>query len=257
MEPDYIEFSDPRLVAIYNTVCALDGYEKFYLSLAKKLSANTIIDLGCGSGLLTCELSKQSYQMIGVDPAKAMLDLARQSSYGEKVKWVEGDALSLQEYNADLTIMTGHVAQFYLDDEYWLKALKSIYNSLRPGGYLAFESRNPDVQVWVNNAKKNEHNDWYSPNYRRKVIDPVAGPIEVWVEIVRVKDNKVLTNGHYLFTKTGDELISRNELKFRTKEEITHSLEKAGFSIDNLYGDWDWSLATSESPELIFVAKRM
>jgi hypothetical protein len=29
-EPNYIEFSDPRLVAIYNTVCPLDGYEKFY-----------------------------------------------------------------------------------------------------------------------------------------------------------------------------------------------------------------------------------
>ncbi len=65
--PKYSEFYDPRLVAIYNTVCPLDGYEKFYLELAKKLSAKTIIDIGCGTGLLTCEMAKQGHQMLGLN----------------------------------------------------------------------------------------------------------------------------------------------------------------------------------------------
>lgn len=250
---NYAEFYDPRLIAIYNTVCPLDGYEKFYFELAKKLSVNTIIDIGCGTGLLTCELAKQGYQMIGIEPSKLMLEVARQSPCGKQVKWIEGDALQLDKFNADLAIMTGHVAQFHLEDEYWLDALKSIHKALHPGGYLAFESRNPAIQPWMNNK---EHIDWHSSTSPKKVIDPIVGQIETWSDPGVVNGERVIFKGHYLITKTGEELISTNELIFRTKEEITQSLEKTGFSVNQVYGFWDWSLATPKSPEFIFVAKR-
>jgi 2-polyprenyl-3-methyl-5-hydroxy-6-metoxy-1,4-benzoquinol methylase len=47
------ELSDPRLVAIYDTVNPIAEYETFYLDLAAKRSASSIIDIGCGTGLLT------------------------------------------------------------------------------------------------------------------------------------------------------------------------------------------------------------
>ncbi len=256
-KPDYAEFNNPRLVAIYNTICPLDGYEKFYLKLAKDLSAKTIIDIGCGTGLLTCELAKFGYQIIGVEPSKLMLDVARKSPCGDQVKWVQGDVNSLEEFNADLAIMTGHVAQFHLDDEQWLNALKAIHKALKPGGYLAFEARNPSVQPWASN-KEHKHTgstDWYAPNFRKKYVDSVAGEIEVWTKLVEVKEKKVTSDMHYLFTKTGKELISTNTLVFRSREDIEYSLEEAGFSIENVYGNWDWSLANAESPEFIFVAR--
>jgi SAM-dependent methyltransferase len=252
-EPNYAEFNDPRLVAIYNTVCPLDGYEKFYIELVKKLSVYTIVDIGCGTGLLTCELAKAGSHMIGVEPSKLMLEVARKSPCGKQVRWIEGNALSLGEWNADLVIMTGHVAQFHLDEEYWINSLKSIHKALRPGGYVAFESRNPSVQPWVTNK---EHIDWHSATSPRKVTDPIEGPLETWSELVKIEGERVTFKDHYLFTKTGEELISINALVFRTKEEITQSLEKAEFSVDNVYGFWDWSLADAKSPEFIFVATR-
>jgi SAM-dependent methyltransferase len=255
VESNYDEFYDPRLVAVYNTVCPLDGYEKFYIQLAHQLSARTIIDIGCGTGLVTHELAKRGYQMIGVEPSKLMLEVARKSPYSERIQWIEGDALSLAEFNADLAMMTGHVAQFHLEDEYWLKALKSIRRALRPGGYLAFESRNPAVQPWASD-KKQQFTDWYTPGFRQKVTDPVKGPMEIWLEVVEVKDKSVTTDNHYLFTDTGEELLSRNTLRFRSKEELTQALERAGFSVEKVYGDWDGSTARPESPEFIFVAKR-
>ena len=153
MKPDYNEFYDPSLVAIYNTVCPIDGYAKFYIELAKKLSVKTIIDIGCGTGLLTNELAGEGFQMIGVEPSRLMLEVAYKSPRGKQVKWIEGNAISLDEFNADLAIMTGHVAQFHVDEDYWNNSLKSIYKALRPGGYLAFESRNPAVQPWVNHKQ--------------------------------------------------------------------------------------------------------
>jgi predicted RNA methylase len=55
--PTFSEFSDPQLVALYDTVNPIAEYETFYVDLAAGLSASSIIDIGCGTGLLTCELA--------------------------------------------------------------------------------------------------------------------------------------------------------------------------------------------------------
>ncbi|MDQ1510006.1 MAG: hypothetical protein QOG50_1850, partial [Actinomycetota bacterium] len=73
------EFADPRLVAIYETVNAYgpDTQPRFYSQLACELGATSIVDLGCGTGLITRDLAREGYRMTGIDPAPAMIDLAR------------------------------------------------------------------------------------------------------------------------------------------------------------------------------------
>jgi 2-polyprenyl-3-methyl-5-hydroxy-6-metoxy-1,4-benzoquinol methylase len=71
--PNLNEFYDPRLVAIYDTVNPVAEYERFYLDPASKLSASSIIDIGCGTGLLTCELAKRGHRLFGIEPSKAIL----------------------------------------------------------------------------------------------------------------------------------------------------------------------------------------
>ena len=74
---DHTEFSDPRLVALYDTLNPLSADTTFYLEAAARLRASTIVDVGCGTGLLTCDLAKRGYTMIGVEPERAMLAVAR------------------------------------------------------------------------------------------------------------------------------------------------------------------------------------
>jgi hypothetical protein len=64
--PNLNEFYDPRLVAVYDTVNPIAEYQAFYLDLASKPSAASIIDTGCGTGLLTCELARRGHRLIGV-----------------------------------------------------------------------------------------------------------------------------------------------------------------------------------------------
>src|ERR671911_1404470 len=104
-----VEFTDPRLVAVYETVNAYEPGTQpdFYLGLAAEVGARSVVDLGCGTGLLTRELALRGYEVTGVDPAPAMLEVARRRPGGDRVRWLHGDAGLLDEGRADLAVMSG------------------------------------------------------------------------------------------------------------------------------------------------------
>ncbi|HUC89405.1 MAG TPA: hypothetical protein VMR45_01255 [Patescibacteria group bacterium] len=60
---------------------------------------------------------------------------------------------------------------------------------------------------------------------------------------------------HYLFSKTGEEIVSANKLRFRTYDALQASLKDAGFTVEHVYGDWSRSAFKPQSPEMIFIAK--
>jgi ubiquinone/menaquinone biosynthesis C-methylase UbiE len=247
---NYAEFSNPKLASIYNGFNQHYPLEKeFYLNLAKDISAQKIIDVGCGTGLLTLELAKLGYKMVGVEPAKSMLEIAYQNPLSDQVKWIHGDALVLDESNADLAIMTAHVAQFLLEDEYFLKVLNSINKSLKVGGYLAFDSRNSKIRV--------EELGWPTKQTPRKSTTSNGEDMIWWAEILESKQNRAVYEVHYYNQTTEEKLVSINELIFRSQEEITKCLNQANFEVENVYGDWDKTQVTESSPEFIFVARKM
>lgn len=242
------QFSNPLLVATYDALNTLGDDSEFFCQLAKKLSASTIIDLGCGTGLLTCELAKRGHKMIGVEPAGAMLDIARHKLYGNQIQWIEGGYEKFDGLKADMVLLTSHVAQFFLDDNEWQSMLKAAYKALNPGGNIVFDSRTPifpPYQTWPTEA---------SP---RRVEDPAVGPIDWWYKLLEIKDNHVHYQLYYHFINSDNTVVSTDELIFRSREELAKSLENAGFKVETVYGDWDSSLATPTSPEMIFTAKKI
>jgi ubiquinone/menaquinone biosynthesis C-methylase UbiE len=241
------EFTDPRLVALYDRLNPFAADTAFYMHLAAALSASSIIDIGCGTGLLACELARRGHRMTGVDPSSAMLDLARHRRDGECVQWIQGDATRLDGARADLAIMTGHVAQVILDDEIWHATLAATHRALRPGGCLAFESRNPDARAW----------DAWTPQASRRQIDhPELGRVQVRQQLIEVQGEHAAFEIHYLFESSAEEIVSTNELRFRTQGELRQSLTDNGFSVEHVFGDGDRQPVKPESHELIFVALR-
>ncbi len=250
MADTFQEFTDPRLVLLYDHWSDSRDDVEFYLALADELGPADLVDIGCGTGAVTCELAlarpRQERRVSGFDPAPRMLEIARHRPGAERVRWVEGDASRLEGGAFDLAIMTAHVPQVIFEQDAWALALRETYRAVRPGGHLAFESRNPSARAWE---------AWTPQRSQRLLCGTPLGEVEQWIELLDVDGDLVTYDIHYRL-ESGEELISHDALRFRSLEEIEAGLAVAGFSMQRVYGDWDRSPARADSPELIVVAGR-
>ncbi|SAL17647.1 methyltransferase type 12 [Caballeronia cordobensis] len=250
-----MRYDDPRLVALYDTLNPFADDTAFYLALAQ--SARHVVDLGCGTGLLACELAKRGHRVTGIDPSPHMLSVARARAHGDTVTWIEGDASALPFVGAaDLLVMTGHVAQVFLDDAALAATLAAARRAVRPGGAIAFESRNPSARAW-------EH--WTPERSARRVVAPDGRAVDVWHERHAAPDplatGRAAFTTHYRFmpepatNMAGETLSATSELRFRTLDELTQMLTGAGFATIDWYGDWNRAPVGEASRELIAVAR--
>lgn len=239
-------YTDPRLVALYDRDNPRGDDTNFYLRLADDLNARIILDLGCGTGLLTRAFATNGREVRGIDPASAMLAWARQQPGAEHVQWIEGDASMLGTPNADLAVMTGNVAQVFLNDEVWATTLKDLYAALRPGGYLAFESRNPEVREWES----------WRPDTTYEEIDTPFGRLTCWLDEAVAEHGQVHFTAHNVFADIEEDMVVDSTLRFRSRVEIAQSLVQAGFTVAHEYGNWHGEMLTPTSQVMIFVASR-
>ena len=70
--PDPI-FADPRLAEIYDDLDADRSDLDAYVALAEGFHARSVLDVGCGTGVLACLLARKGLDVIAVDPAAASL----------------------------------------------------------------------------------------------------------------------------------------------------------------------------------------
>lgn len=234
-------FEHPRLAAMYD---ALD-YDRsdldVYRAVAVELGARRVLDVGCGTGSFALLLADDGLEVVGLDPASASLDVARRKSGAERVRWIHVDATTLPPLQVDLATMTGNVAQAIADESDWNGTLRGVYEALRPGGYLVFETRDPAYEAW---------REWTrAASYEVTEIDGV-GAVEHWAELTVVSLPVVSFRWTFVFPD-GDVLTSDSTLRFRERDAVEASLVAHGYAVDDVRG-------ASDRPgrELVFVARR-
>lgn len=246
-KPDYAEFDNPKLAKIYDSFNALTEDETFWLKKIKELGIRSVIDFGCGTGLLTCKLADLEYETVGIEPAQAMMNLAKQKPYADKIKWLPGSTEQLEGQKSDLVIMTSHVTQFFLNDEKWENLLQHIHASLNEGGYIFFDTKNPLSKPW----------ERWSKEETRQIKSTPEGDVEFWIDAPMMDDNQVEYELYYLFLKDQTKLVSKNRLVYRSKDVLEEQLGRAGFEIEKVYGGWDGGDFKEQDNEMIFLARKV
>ena len=196
--PDAI-FEDPRLAETYDPLdpdrCDLDAYA----AIAAEFGAESVVDVGCGTGTLACLLARRGLQITAIDPAAGSLQVARRKPGADRVRWLHGDATVLPALQADLVTMTGNVAQVFVTGQQWAAALQAARQALRPGGRVVFESRDPAKKAWLK---------WNRDLTDRRVVIPSIGPVRTWTDLTRVEGNLVSFRMTFVFERDGTVLTS-------------------------------------------------
>lgn len=238
-------YRDAALVELYDLDNPGGDDHSYYRALADEIEAQSIIDLGCGTGLLTRSLATPGRTVIGVDPSPTMLDFARRQPGADAVTWVQGDASAIAPTGAaDLVICTGN-AIMHISPEALPAACASIAAALRPGGTLSFESRNPAYREWE---------QWTPAATNGERATPV-GRLREWLEVTEADEGRVVFDAHNVFP-SGEDRVYTSVLFFRGEQEFRRALDSAGFTGVTAYGTWHRGPVDDRSPLLVFRARK-
>jgi SAM-dependent methyltransferase len=239
--PDLV-FEDPRLAALYDAFEADRGDLQVYLAIARELNARRVLDVGCGTGTFAVLLAREAFEVTGLDPAQASVDIARAKPDGGRVRWIVGDASALAGLAVDLATMTGNVAQTIVDFETWDATLRSVYEVLRPGGHLVFETRDPAFRDWE---------EWTKDRTRQVIDIEGVGQVEKWIDLTDVALPLVSFRATFVFRATGGVLVSDSTLRFRQRQEVEEQLGALGYILEEVR-------AAPDRPgrEFVFIARR-
>lgn len=237
-----LHYTHPVLAHIYDANNSWGRDNDLLLDLAPRTPGH-ILDVGCGTGMLSVAFAKAGHIVTGIDPAQSMIEVARNRPGGEQATWIVSDARSFRtDERFDLIVMTGHVFQVFLSDDDVLQVLLMMERHLAPHGTLIFETRNPKID-WVRR--------W---DGRTADYDSSYGRVREEFKVIDAKEHFITFETHYYLTE--ETLVSRSTLRFLPLPELRQRLDEAGLRIKYCYGDWDKTPFHEESDEIIIVAQQ-
>jgi SAM-dependent methyltransferase len=237
-------FEDPELVRFYDAENGWGDDSRFCLAMAE--GAASVLDLGCGTGLLAAALGG-TREVWGVDPAGAMLAVARNRPGGSAVTWVEADGRKVRlGRRFDLVVMTGHAFQCFLTDDDQRALCETIAAHLAPEGRFIFDSRNPTREEW---------RDWVPEHSGREFDHPLHGRIAAWNDVSMDAATNIVTYETCYRAASGSIQKASSSIRFATRNDIAQRIAEAGLEVDVWLGDWHGGQCTPQAPEIIPVGR--
>lgn len=236
-----MDYRHPRIADTYDLAYPRGEDTDFYISLAGH-RPSSILDLGCGTGTLCCALAERRHQVTGVDPAPAMLAVAKSKTHSEQVEWVESSAQGYKSHRRfDLIVMTGHAFQILLTDADALAVLGTMRDHLNHRGRIAFETRNPRLD-WAR--------EWAAGQPR---VLP-GGEILETLKITGAENEFISFETSYRFPDAT--LTTSSTLRFPSREHVEDLIACGGLVVRDVFGDWAAGpFAPAQSREIIFIAE--
>lgn len=240
------QFADSELAALYDLFHPWEQRDDFRFYLPLVMSAESVLDIGCGTGALLRAAREAGYtgRLCGLDPAAGMLEQARARS---DIEWVLGDLPTVAwKHEFDLVVMTGHAFQVFVDEASLQVSLGTIRSALNEDGHFIFETRNPLVREWEN----------WTPDKVVEVTTTAGVAVRMRHEVESVVHDVVRFITTFESPGWTTPRVSQSTLRFLDVHSLSSFLSDAGLVVKEQFGDWDRQSLTEVSPEIITVAER-
>ncbi|MBC7972985.1 MAG: class I SAM-dependent methyltransferase [Verrucomicrobia bacterium] len=199
--------------------------------------AETVLELGCGTGMHASLLAEKGYTVCGIDLSAEMLEAAQQrlltlpEKQASKLKFIQGDAQTVRvDQQFDVVISLFHVVSYQPTNEALRAAFETAKTHLKPGGIFLFDcwygpavlSDPPTVRV-----KRLENEKIRITRIAEPVLHPNQNTVDVNYQVL-IRD---------LTTGVVEELQERHTLRYLFKPEVDLLFEQHGFSCLAI-GEW-------------------
>ncbi len=208
-----------RLAAVYDEIVVDRCHDRWAAYLSELWSTDptgvrTVLDLCCGTGLLTAELVGLGYRPVGVDCSAAMLTRARRR--------LGPDTILAQQTLPDLTIggvFDAAVCAFdglnYLSPAGLRATLAAVAGRLRPGGWLVFDLHTDAMMDFTRSHPVVEGAADGNHFALSSVVDVTARTCDTRIDVCRDRD--------------GDAFSEQHRQYFLSDVQVHNALHDAGF----------------------------
>jgi SAM-dependent methyltransferase len=234
----------------------------FFVDAARE-TGGPVLEVGCGTGRVLIPTARAGVQITGLDLSPHMLRVCLEKLKSEpkvvqkRANLLEGDMRNF-ELGQTFRLVTLPFRPFQhlttVADQ--LDCLKCIRRHLVVDGKLILDIFNPKAESLVQTNFGEELSDEpeFSMPDGRKVIRKhkvVSRDVPNQINYIELVYYVTHPDGHQ------ERLVQAFPMRYFFRFEAEHLLERAGFEVEALYGDYDKSPYGSKYPgELIFVAKK-
>ena len=205
-------------------------------------SAPKVLDLCCGLGRISAELSRMGYAVTGVDITDSFLKTAIDDAEYEKldIEYIKCDARDFIRKQFFDTVLNLYISFGYFSDQKDdLKVLRNVYDSLKPGGCFIIETMGKEIAV-----RDFVEAEWFEHGgnlilTEYEALDSWTFLKNRWILIKdKIKQEKIFVQRLY------------------AASELRSVLHEAGFEKIEIFGDWDESPYDQRAAKLIAVGRK-
>ena len=207
------------------------------------MSDGYVLDIACGTGRHSIPLSQEGYGMVGLDVSVNLLRIAKQRS--SKVVLVLGDMQHLpfkdEAFAAAISIDTSF--GYLLSEKEDRFSLAEVQRVLFHQGVFVIDVFNREgLSLKYGNEKHSSKLKEYPSFFleQKRTISKKGDRLcDLWT--IREKANGQLS-------------VFQHTVRLYERDQLEGLLEKAGFSVNQVYGDYEEEDFSPNSPRLIVVA---
>jgi len=218
---------------------------EFVFSLKNNNSTLSVLDIGCGIGSLTHELSSGFKEIDGIDLDSAMIGRTKELALQSNRRFHTMNMLDAERKfgrnQFDLIFSFGNTLVHLKSEDEILTFFVSVRNMLRKEGIFSFQIINYD-RIFAQNIQ-------FLPTIENEHIQFIRN------YFLHENENKIEFESILTVKQSNQTIKNKINLYALRKEKAEELLMKAGFSEIISYGNFNKEEYTMESMPLIIIAK--